>query len=125
MFLQPVSVTPVQDPAVHKWRVTAPLSYKTDAGKVITVPKGFISDGATIPGPYRPLFHPDDARWFRSAIVHDYLCDMLHAGTPDPAAKTRSRADDLLYEMMVAEGNSKALAWTFWIYVRGFSIFTG
>ena len=65
----------------------------------ITVPAGFISDGASIPRwAWRAIGHPFDARWIRSALLHDYLCR---------TRKLSSReTHDLFYKTMRWEKNS-------------------
>ena len=52
-----------------KWKLKE--SYTSHNGEV-TVPEGFITDGATIPLMFRRLFSPTGA-YFGAAIVHDYI----------------------------------------------------
>jgi hypothetical protein len=39
----------------------------------ITVPTGFITDGASVPRMFWPIFDPFGGDYFHAAIVHDYL----------------------------------------------------
>ena len=39
----------------------------------ITVPTSFLTDGASIPRCFWPIFAPFDGDFFHAAIVHDYL----------------------------------------------------
>ena len=60
--------------------LTAPLTYrlKSEGLRVaVTVPRGFVTDAATIPMGLWPVF-PPDGPWIRAAVIHDYLdrCDV-------------------------------------------------
>ena len=55
----------------NKRKLTGPLTYKSDTWSV-TVPAGFISNGANIPWPFRMAI-PRDGRYRDAAWVHDYL----------------------------------------------------
>lgn len=41
-------------------------------GYKITVPKGFVTDGASVPDVLKPIYNPF-GKYFPAAIVHDYL----------------------------------------------------
>ena len=41
-------------------------------GYKITVPKGFVTDGASVPDILKPLYNPF-GKYFPAAVVHDYL----------------------------------------------------
>lgn len=41
-------------------------------GYRITVPKGFITDGASVPDILKPIYNPF-GRYFPAAVIHDYL----------------------------------------------------
>ena len=52
------------------------MAYYTSKG-IIIVPKGFESDGCSMPGLLWMLFgHPFDMQYLREAILHDYLYKM-------------------------------------------------
>ena len=90
------------------WRLDEPLSYQG-----ITVPKGFTSDGASVP---RPLwwFLPTWGRYSSAAIVHDYLCR--------ETGKPRRIADSIFYDGMVECGVNVTVRWLIWLSVRVYSI---
>jgi hypothetical protein len=52
-----------------KWELLK--SYTSQNGE-IKVPKGFITDGASIPLPLQTIFSPT-GRYFGAAIIHDYV----------------------------------------------------
>lgn len=88
----------------------------------VTVPAGFISDGATVP---RWLW------WFLpawgdqatpAAIIHDFLCDALDRGTPTAGATTRAECDRLFREALLDLGLAAWRAWLCWAGVRLFSV---
>ena len=39
----------------------------------ITVPTGFVTDGASVPRVFWPIFDPFGGDYFHAAIIHDYL----------------------------------------------------
>ena len=39
----------------------------------ITIPKGFVSDGATIPQSLKPIFKEEEDKYLIPAILHDYM----------------------------------------------------
>lgn len=57
-----------------KWRVHEDF---TSLNGNVKVPKGFVSDGATIPWWARSLFSPT-GRYFGAAIIHDYLIEVMN-----------------------------------------------
>ena len=69
---------------------------------VITVPKGFHTDGASIPRPLLSILGPPiRGRHFESAIVHDYLCVMA-------ASKSeRSFGDAVFFKLLRDAGVPK------------------
>lgn len=74
-------------------RVLEPLRYGP-----VTVPDGFISDGASIPRiAWRTIGHPFDDRWMRSALVHDIRCSFRVGTWQDTLA--------MFDECMRVEGN--------------------
>ncbi len=67
------------EPAQYgKWRLTADMPFELIYGAPITriiVPRGFQSDGPTIPALARVLFNPADARYMKAAIIHDWMLE--------------------------------------------------
>jgi hypothetical protein len=87
------------------------------SGKVIVVPAGYVSDGASIKQILWGVL-PALGRWSRAAILHDYLCTLLAIGCPHPLAPTRKAADDIFHEAMMASGVNRTVALILWIGVR-------
>ena len=46
-------------------------------GYRITVPKGFITDGASVPNILKPIYNPY-GKYFPAAVVHDYLYSRIN-----------------------------------------------
>jgi len=59
------------------------------------IPKGFITDGATVPLLISIVFSPT-GKYMRDAVLHDYLLDTI----PDVA--DRSEVDGIFYDAMKA-----------------------
>lgn len=77
-------------------RVLEPLTYGA-----ITVPAGYVSDGASIPRlAWRTIGPPFDDRWIRSALVHDIRCSFRVGTWQETAA--------MFDACMAAEGNDGA-----------------
>lgn len=78
-------------------------------GKSITVPTGFITNLASIPRLLRALLNVN-GKSRKPAVLHDFLyCSKLFS---------RSVADRIFYDALVAEGMNKALARLYWAGVR-------
>lgn len=104
------------------WAILQPLIWEVGAlgsGVFITVPVGFISDGASIPWPLSIVLHRW-GRWRRAACLHDWLYELLKAGTPDPNALTRAQADEIFRQALYASGVSHVLTFLFFTAVRIF-----
>lgn len=95
-----------------------PFVYTTLAGAKITVPDGFVTDGAS--SPLRILIETWGGHYSTAALVHDYLYTCLNHGHPDPAAPTRDAADAILLEIMTRCGVNFWVRWAIWLAVRGF-----
>jgi hypothetical protein len=54
------------------WGLEQDLTYRTVAGDTVTVPKGFVTDLASVPRVFWDLF-PPDGPWTEAAVVHDAL----------------------------------------------------
>lgn len=88
--------------------LTAPLTYKTEKGELITAPAGFKTDLASIPRILWSWLSPDDPQIRDAAVIHDYLYTVRDKGT-------RKEADELLVEMMKSLSASwftRELVWT-------------
>lgn len=106
VFTDELTVTELPDWKI--WRLETDLVYEVGAegsGKVITVPKGFITDGASVPRALWALF-PSWGTYSRAAVVHDMLCHDLNRGTPHALAPTRKDADTIFLEAMKVCGTN-------------------
>ncbi len=72
--------TPLRVEAVDgkRWKLLEPFEYYTNTegvhkGEVITVPKGFCTDFASIPKLFWSLVGGPTGRYSKSAVIHDYL----------------------------------------------------
>lgn len=121
-FLSDLVVTEIAgDSDKGRWRLEAPLIYWSDiADRVIYVPRGTVTDFASIPRlPF--IFWVLGDRYRKPAVVHDYAYDMHFV--------TRATADAILREACRAVDDRrtvrKALAawarrWAIWVGVRLF-----
>jgi hypothetical protein len=101
-----------------------PLVYEIDAGRMIEVPQGFVTDGASVPRVFWSLL-PPWGRYSRAAVLHDRLCALIDRGTPHEAAPTRREADALFFEAMAASRVNVVTRWVLWIGVRIGSVLPG
>lgn len=67
--------------------------YESKSGDIITIPRGFISDGFTNKGMH--FIVSQYGRGLKCAILHDYLCENFHKGL-----NTRKYADKIFLESM-------------------------
>lgn len=102
------------------WRIERAFTYEVGglgSGRAITVPVGFLTDGASVPKLFWSIL-PNWGTYSRAAIVHDYLCWGLHHGRPHPHAPTRAVADQIFYEAMRVCGTGPVTAYVMWLGVR-------
>ena len=56
------------------------LHYESEVlGQIVVIPKGFISDGASVPRILWSIY-PPFGRYLEAAIVHDWYCVLGHKG---------------------------------------------
>jgi len=81
------------------------LVYRTRKGKIIRVPKNYISDGASIPTYLWSIAgSPFTGRYVPAAFIHDYLCQRGLEGKP---LCSWSDAHKIFYEAMLDNGCPK------------------
>lgn len=86
------------------WKLTGPLMFATPSG-MLSVPTGFITDGASSPQIFYMLCAPMSGRHAEAAVLHDYLYSR------DSSARiTKEQADKIFYRAMLDNGTSKATA---------------
>lgn len=91
------------------WRLNKELVYKSDTVGVIRVPKDFVTDFGSVPRlPF--VFLAAGARADEACIVHDWLYSTQ--------SMSRSAADDVFKEAILALGYEDALAALMWAGVR-------
>jgi len=119
---------PKIEPYENAWRLVE--DWTTDCCALlpdtITVPNGFVTDGASIP---RWLWticgSPMDVPRIYAAVVHDWLYDhpiLIPTRNDDGYVVwvdcTRSAADELYRDMQIAFGISRFCAYTEWLALR-------
>lgn len=103
---------------IHKTRkVSIYENYTRKIGDKITVqiPKGFTSDGDSIPRLLRWVF-PPFYKWTDSAIIHDFLYKTQFID--------RKVCDEIFLECMLEDGVNKIVSYLFYFSVRLFGRFT-
>lgn len=86
------------------WRILTSFSYKIDEECHVTVPEGYLTDGASVPKVFWNII-PPWGKYGQAAVVHDILCEYLTVvknGRPERI--TRARCDEILNEAMYALG---------------------
>lgn len=85
------------------WELETPLTYEVGregSGRIIEVPRGFITDGASVPRLLWPLF-PSWGRYSRAAVLHDYLgTRLVNLRAPHPEGLTQRQIDAVFFEAM-------------------------
>ncbi len=89
------------------------LTYTAEDGRVITIPRGSDSDGASVPKIFWNIFPPFGKYW-RAALLHDYL--YRHTQRP------KAECDGLFYEAMRACGVGWLKAKTIYQGVNWFGV---
>lgn len=90
---------PIREGEAAAWRVEDVLIFVSALYGTITVPRGFLTDFASVPRlPFAYLFFGDRAH--AAAVIHDWLCRVEY-----PACRISWRlAADVFLEAMKAEG---------------------
>jgi hypothetical protein len=103
---------------VGRYRLTEPLVY-AGAWDTFTVPAGVTTDLASVPRVVRWLI-PQDGAYTASAVLHDWLCELLRRGT----CPISSRDVDGLFRRCCREAGTPLLArWLLWTGVRWGALF--
>lgn len=84
-------------------------------GRRLNVPKGFQSDGASVPRIFwRLVFPSSDTTALRAAFCHDYIY------RTHPQGWTKAEADQMFYDVLVRDGVPKWRAWLAYMGVKYF-----
>ena len=78
------------------FRLASPFRYFSSLG-MITAPEGFITDGASVPRAFWPIFGPF-GKYLKAAVIHDYLYSVNNKHY------TRKQSDLLFKEAMFNDG---------------------
>ena len=108
------------------WLLTKSCTYYVghpDSDVWVTVPKGFLSDGASVPGFVSGLI-PRMGRLSQASILHDYLCEtyevtMLIDGVEEQVAIDRKYVDRIFYEALAV---SQVVRWRIFLIKLGTSL---
>lgn len=103
--------------AMHSdyWRLVQDMMYQTEGGKIITVPKDFLTNLASVPRMLRPILNRN-GKSRRPAVLHDWLYT-------NQVCVSRKEADKLFYEALRSEGMNWAGAQVYYRGVRAFGFF--
>lgn len=91
------------------WVVRSRLIFLSAKRGVIAVPRGFLTDLASVPR-WPVVFFSVGGMGHAAAVLHDYL--YFSGGL------TRREADDVFFEALTASGVNRARAWVLWLGVR-------
>ena len=89
----------------NRWELLSPLIYYIDnlIGECVEVPKGFVTDFASIPFPFSRIFPPVGKSYDAPSVLHDYLYYMPYVWGWDKKCRQieRVEADNIYLEAMV------------------------
>ena len=91
-----------------------------DFVKYVTIPKGYVTNGADIPRFFWRLFPPFSPEYLPAVIVHDYFCDEAEKNHNNKqlAKNLYKFADTLFKESLLALGVSRWKTTLFYNAVR-------
>lgn len=94
------------------WEVLKDFSYQVKAKEVITVPKGFVCDFASIPRMFWSIIGHPTGKYGKAAIIHDF-CYRRHL-------YPRKRCDEIFLEAMKILNVNIVRAKLMYRFVRSF-----
>lgn len=117
MFKSRVTLTHI--PNQFHWVVFEPITYYTEKyGETITVPKGFITDLASVPRVIWWLIPNDGRHIIEGSVVHDWL--YANAGEIPGWKYSRTQANFVLREAMREQGASRWERFVVWAALQAF-----
>jgi hypothetical protein len=93
-----------------RWKLVEDLIYVTRNIERIDVPKGFITDFASIPRVLWTLVGEPSGPWGPAAVVHDFIYQT--------GFLPRVEADQVFRDAMIELGVRRTKAWLMWAAVR-------
>lgn len=97
------------------WRLTENLVWITDT-EFIVIPKGFLTDGASIPRAVWWFASPMSGLHSKAAVLHDYLCVYGY---------DQKRTDKMFIKAMKASGVSILKRQAMYNFVRAYQVAKG
>ena len=99
---------------IKKRSLLKPFTYITWDEETIIVPKDFLTDGASIPKLFRPLFGgPWSDENFEPSVIHDWLCELARE-----AKYSRRRADSIFSQTLAEKKKFSIKRKIMWFGVR-------
>lgn len=89
-----------------------PFSYVDPRGRHWNVPKGAITDGASIPQAFWTLYAPFSGKYREAAVIHDYYCQTRSASWKD--------THNVFFDGLLTSGVDQRTATVMWAAVYGF-----
>lgn len=122
-FTGPLNIAFADDD--HAAWILEPIQWDCDelgSGLRVTIPFGFVSDGASLPRFLWWFMPPWGDRATRAAILHDWLYWNYEQGTPIPGAETRRAYDRQFLLALKVLGVKPVRRHLLWIGIRAYSI---
>ena len=95
-----------------RYRLVTPLRAWVDR-RMVEVPAGFETDGASIPAPFWALIsHPLAPSSLRAALLHDFECSTKR--------RDSRTVHNTFHAALRADGCARLRAWLMWLAVRWF-----
>lgn len=105
------------------WRVLSPFSYMIKPAHWISVPAGYLTDGASVPRVFWNII-PPWGLYGQAAVVHDILCEYLTIIVHGlPVAISRAQCDAVLNEAMIHLGVPMAKRLAIYWSVSAYRVF--
>jgi hypothetical protein len=112
-FTGTLVLTPLQPDDGRHFQLVEPYGFVATDGQSWPVPKGAVTDGASIPWYlWSAIGGPFEGKYRSAAVVHDYYCDVR--------VRTWQATDRMFYEGMIAAGVDDMQARIMYAAVRQF-----
>nr|DAV19986.1 MAG TPA: Protein of unknown function (DUF1353) [Caudoviricetes sp.] len=82
----------------------------------IVIPRGYITDGASVPRIFWSIFPPNKAEYLSAAIVHDYLTDIVIEKKSITFRSVDNTFKEMLIDLNVNKIEVKVLYWSVRLY---------